>query len=307
MTGQDRSRRGRGSGAPELYDFTQPMTLTREHSRAIEVALQNFARQWSTVLSSRLGVLATVDLEGLELTGYDAYIHTLPQSTTGVTLMFEPSRTTALLQIPTRLTMTLVDCLLGGPAADLGMEFRELTDIEWTLMSDMLGYACTELGNATRSIAPMSFSLRGVRYSPSFMQLAPAQEPVLVGRFHMSVGPVDEQVTLMVLAEPVVNALRAADEDNHRSAEEQREHDLAVDMLTARLTEVPIPVAVRFEGRSMTAAEVSGLEVGAIVSLHHSVDQPLDVVVDDVCVAHAAIGANGTRVACLVVSTEEEE
>lgn len=306
MTGQERTRRGRGTGTPELYDFTQPMTLTREHSRAIEVALQGFARQWGTILSSRLGLLATVELERLDLTGYDAHIETLPSSTTGVVLQFDPSRTTALLQLPTNLTMTLVDCLLGGPAVDLGMEFRELTEIEWKLMSDMLQLACTDLTNAVRTIGPLSFSLRTVRYSPSFMQLAAASEPVIVGHFQMTIGPVTAPITLMVLAEPVIAALREADEESGRSVEEQAAHDLAVNQLVDRLTEVPLPVTVRFGGHHMSAAEVGALEVGSVVSLRHGVDSPLDVVVDGVTLAHAAIGANGTRVACLVVSTQEE-
>ncbi len=282
------------------------MTLTREHSRAIEVVLQNFARQWGTILSSRLGLLATLDLERLDLTGYDAHIDTLPASTTGVILQFDPSRTTALMQIPTNLTMTLVDCLLGGPAVDLGMDFRELTDIEWKLLSDMLDLACADLTTAVRTLGPLSFSLRGVRYSPSFMQLAAASEPVIVGHFRMEIGPVSEPITLMILAEPVIAALREADEEGGRSIEEQQAHDLAVSQLAHRLTEVPLPVTVRFGGHTMSASEVGALEVGSVVSLRHGVETPLDVVVDGVTLAHAAIGANGTRVACLVVSTEEE-
>ncbi|WP_143338073.1 flagellar motor switch protein FliM [Demequina sp. NBRC 110054] len=306
MTGTERSRRERGSGTPELYDFSQPMTLTREHTRALEVSLQNFARQWGTVLSSRVGVLTTVDLDRLELTGYDAYIETLPSSTTGNILQFEPSRTPALLEIPTGLTMTLVDCLLGGPPADLGMPFRELTEIEWTLLSDMITYACNELSNAARSIAPLSFSLKGVRYSPSFMQLAGAKDPVLIAHYRMALGDIEAPLTLMLMAEPVVAALRSADEKSGRTLEEQRAHDLAVSQLTARMEEVPLPVSVRFAARDFSAGEVAALEIGTVIPLRHGVSTPLDVTVDDAVLAKAAIGANGTRVACLVVSNQEE-
>ncbi len=306
VTGTDRSRRGRGTGTPEPYDFTQPMTLTREHSRALEVALQNFARQWGTVLSSRVGVLTTVDLDGIELTGYDAHIASLPGATTGVILQFEPSRTPALFEIPTNLTMTLVDCLLGGPAVDLRMEFRELTEIEWKLLSDMITYGCNELTTGFRAIASISFSLRGVKYSPSFMQLAGANDPVLVARFMMSVGDVSYPITLMLMAEPVIATLRTADEQTGRTLEEQRAHDLAVSQLTARLEDAPLPVAIRFAGRDMSAGEISALEVGTVIPLRHRVSEPLEVAVADAVLAHAAIGANGTRVACLVVDTQEE-
>lgn len=292
---------------PEIYDFRQPMTLTREHSRALEVALQTFARQWATLLSSRLGTLSTVELESLDLTAYDAHIQSLPSSTTGIVLQIEPSRSPALLQIPSDATMTLIDCMLGGPATTLAIPFREMTDIEWQLMGDMLAFATKELAAAFRAVAPMTVAVRSVKYNPAFMQLVAASEPVVVARFVMTIGPVSAPVTLMLIAEPLMASLRSNDEQSGRSEEEQREHDGAVEQLSRRLDDVPLPVAVRFGERLMSAAEIASLEVGSVLPLRHPVDRPLDVVVGDVTLAHAAIGANGTRAACLVVSTEEEK
>ncbi|WP_156163668.1 flagellar motor switch protein FliM [Demequina subtropica] len=306
MTPQTPARRKRGSGVPELYDFRQPMTLTREHARALEVGLQSFARQWGTLLTSRLGVLTTVGLERLDIFTYGDYIDSLPGSTTAVVLQMDPSRAPALLQVPTGATMALVDCMLGGPAMDLDLPFRELTEIEWKLMSDMLEYACSDLAYGLATVGQVAFHVRSVAYNPGFMQLVPASEQVIVARFELSLGPVIAPITLMLMAEPVLTLLRTADAQEGRTAEEQREHEEAVQLLSARMGEVPLPVSVRFTGREMTAAAVSALEVGSVVPLRHRADEPLEVVVGDVILAHAAIGANGTRAAALVVATEEE-
>ena len=291
---------------PEAYNFGQPMTLTREHSRALEMAMQTFSRQWGTMLSSRLGALTTVSLDSIEMRTYDEYIQSLPQVTTTVILQVEPSRTPALLQIPTDATMTLVDCLLGGPATTLEMPFREMTEIEWRLMSDMLDLAVAELEYSFQPVMKLAFEVKSVKYSPTFIQLTSATEPVLVVTLDMSIGPIQAPITLAFVAEPILNELREADDTGGRSDEEQREHAEALDQLAARMAEVPLPVSVRFAGRSMGAREISLLEVGSIVHLGHPSDRPLDVVVGDITLAHAAIGVNGTRVACLVVSTEEE-
>lgn len=291
---------------PENYDFRQPMTLTREHARALEVSFQTFARQWGTLLSSRLGALTTVTLEGVDLKTYDDYIQSLPATTTAVVMVSEPSRSPVLLQIPTDATMTIIDCLLGGPASDLDMPFRELTEIEWKLMGDMLDLACSELSYGMQSIGSVTYEVRSVKYNPGFMQLVNAGEPVIVGDFEMRVGPVTAPITLMMIAEPVLAVMRSGDEVAGRTAEEQREYDAAARQLAARLTEVPMPVSVRFAGRTMSAAQISELQVGTVIPLGHPANRPLDVVVGDVTLAHAAIGANGTRIACLVVSTEEE-
>ncbi len=307
VTNRASQRRKRGSGTPEVYDFRQPMTLTREHERAIEVAGQTFARQWGTLLSSRLGALASVSLETIELRTYDEYIQSLPQTTTMIVVQVEPSRTPALLQIPTDATMTLIDCLLGGPAVTLEMPFREMTEIEWNLMKGMLDHAVDELAYGFASIAPLQFEVRTAKYNPHFMQVVSASEPVLVLGFEMAIGSVTTPITLMVVAEALMAHLREQEHVAGRTDEEQREYAAAVDLLSQRMCEVPLPVSVRFSGRTMGAKDITELEVGSVVSLHHGVDRPLDVVVGDVTLGHAAIGVNGTRVACLVVSTEEEE
>jgi len=306
VTSRATQKRKRGSGVPEAYDFRQPMTLTREHSRALEIAMQTFSRQWGTMLSSRLGALTTVTLDAIEMHPYDDYIQSLPQVTTTVILQVEPSRTPALLQIPTDMTMTLIDCLLGGPATALEMPFREMTEIEWRLMKGMLDLAVSELEYGFQPVMKLAFEVRTSKYSPTFLQLTSATEPVLVMRLDMAVGPVKAPITLALIAEPILAELRAADDTGGRSDDEQREHAEAVGRLADRMAEVPLPVSVRFKGRSMGALEISRLEVGDVVRLGHDANLPLDVVVGDVTLAHAAIGVNGTRVACLVVSTEED-
>lgn len=270
------------------------------------MSFQTFSRQWGTLLSSRLGVLTTVSLDAVEMRTYDEYIQSLPQVTTTVVMQADPSRSVALLQIPNDATMTFIDCLLGGPATVLDMPFREMTEIEWSLLKDMIEHALGELAYGLHAITPVTFEIRSVKYNPHFMQLIPATEPVVVARLDMQIGSVETQLSVMLLAEPMLAALRAADDMGGRSAEEQREHVAAIEALTHRLEEVPLPLSVRFRGRSMGAKEISQLEVGSVIALGHPSDRPLEVVVGDVTMAHAAIGVNGTRVACLVVSTEEE-
>lgn len=282
------------------------MTLTREHARALEVAFTTFARQWGTMLSSRLGVLTTVTLDDIGLRSYDDHIQSLPQTTTMVVATVEESRTPAVLQIPMDATMTLVDCLLGGPAVSLPMDFRELTEIEWTLLSEMLDHASREFAYAFTSVTPMHLEIKGPKYNPQFMQVVPASEPVLVASFDMMIGQISARLTLMLVAEPLLAELRAGEAGEGKSDEERAAHDAAVAALSLAVREVPMPVHVRFSSRGASASEITALEVGSVLPLRHPADRPLEVVVGDSTLAHAAIGANGTRVACMVVSTQEE-
>ena len=61
------ARRTKRSAVPEPYDFRRPMTLAREHGRVLEMAFETYARQWGTLLTSRLRVVAQATLESVEL------------------------------------------------------------------------------------------------------------------------------------------------------------------------------------------------------------------------------------------------
>ena len=99
----------------ETYDFRRPMTLAREHSRAIEVAGETFARQWGTQLTSRLRVVCGVALESVQMISYDEYIATLADQTLMAVGSVEKGRSTAVLEVPVELALLWIDYLLGGP------------------------------------------------------------------------------------------------------------------------------------------------------------------------------------------------
>ena len=58
-------------------------------------------------------------------------------------------------------------------------------------------------------------------------------------------------------------------------------------------------------GSELTDA-LTTLEPGAVLRLNHPSSAPLDVTVDDVTFAHATAGAQGQRLAALIVGTRKE-
>ena len=307
MTVQDTTApaRRKRSTEPEAYDFRRPMTLAREHARALEVAFETFTRQWGTLLTSRLRVVAQATFESVELRTYDEYVRALPDTTAMVLCGLEPGRSTAVMQLPVETLMVWVDYLLGGPGSGVTEPDRELTEIEWHLVRDLLQQALADLTYAFASVSPLDVSARSVQYNPQFVQAAAASEPVLVATFELTVGDRTTPATLMVPADVMLAALQSTEHNDVRTTEELREHRATLDRIAAQVREVPVDVSVRFTEHTVTPREVARIAVGDVIPIRHAVDKPLDVVVDGVVLARAAIGSNGSRLACLVVTSEE--
>lgn len=297
--------RRKRTGTPEVYDFRRPMTLAREHARALEMAFETFARQWGTLLTSRLRVVAQVSLDAVEMRSYDEYVRSLPAMTTVVLCGVDQGRSTAVLQMPVDSSLQWVDYLLGGPGLAGSVPERELTEIEWHLVRELLGHALGDLSYAFASVCPLEVTVRGVQYAPQFVQAAAASEPVIVAGFTLTLGEVETTATFMVSAEILLASLMAGEALDSRSVDEVRDHERALTLLADQVRGVPVSIGVRFAPQTVTPADVVDLQVGDVVPLRHRADAPLDVVIGDVVLARAALGSNGTRLACLVVTSEE--
>ena len=297
-------KRRKRSGVPETYDFRRPMTLAREHGRVLEMAFETFSRQWGTQLTSRLRVVASVTLESVEMKSYDEYVGALPAMTSMVLCGVEPGRSTGVLQLPLDMTMVWIDTMLGGPGVPLDTE-RELTEIEWSLFRELLQHAVRDLSYAFTSVAPLDVQVRSVQYNPQFVQAAAASEPVIVATFALVVSEREALATLMIPADVLLASLRAGEHLDSRTPEEVAAQRAALARVTENVLDVPVEVAVRFAPLTVAADAVARLEPGTVITLRHRADAPLSVVVGDVPLATAAIGTSGSRLACLVVTSEE--
>lgn len=297
-------RRSRAA-EPEPYDFRRPLTLPREHARHLEMAFERFGRQFGNQLTARLRTLTHLTLDQLSLSTYDEYVNRLPTPTAMVLCTITQTRQTAMLQLPVAATMVWIDYLFGGDGRGDDREGRELTEIELTLVRDLLQHSLSDLEYAFAGLAPLGVTVRGVQYNPQFVQAAGASDTVLVASFTLRLGEREDALTLMLPADTMLATLRAADGPVARSEDERRAAALAHVDLERAVQDVPVEVAVRFRPVVIHPRDVVHLAVGDVLPLSHPSTEPLDVVVDGVVLAQAAAGSHGSRLACRVVTVEE--
>ncbi len=105
-----------------------------------------------------------------------------------------------------------------GPACRSGAQERELTEIEWQLLRELVQHGLHELSYAFSAVTPLVLTARSVQYAPQFVQAAAAQDSVLVATFTIELGKHSETATLMLPAESVLAALRDGDGADARTA-----------------------------------------------------------------------------------------
>lgn len=296
----------RPRGVAEPYDFRRPMTLVREHARHLEMAFERFGRQFGTQLSARLRVVSQLELEQVTLQTYEDYVGTLPTFTAMVLCSVDAARQTAVVQLPVGATLVWIDYLFGGDGRGDDRAARELTEIELTLVRDLLQHSLADLEYAFAGLTRLAVTVQSIQYNPQFVQATAASEVVLVASFTLRVGERTDAVTLMLPADSMLAALKTADGADLTSADDRERLMAARADLEHAVGGVPVRVGVRFAPSQVHPRDVLALQVGDVVPLSHPSSTPLDVVVDGAVLARAAIGSNGARLACRVVTVEEK-
>ena len=130
---------------------------------------------------------------------------------------------------------------------------------------------------------------------------------MVVARFRLRHGDTDRTISLCMSLPGLSPYLVAQSAVGPISERERTQREQASARLAAAFQEVPVEVAIRFRGTAADPVELAGMRVGDVVRLTHPAQAPLDVTAADVVFAHATLGSQGKRLACLVVAPPTQE
>jgi flagellar motor switch protein FliM len=270
----------------------------------LQIAYESFARRLGTVLTSSLRQVCVVAIRDISQANYEEYVLSLESQTLVVPLNFPTlGGSTGVLEFSLETALAAVDHMLGGPGGE--QPARTLTDIETNLLGGLVEQIVGALTYSMESICQLTASIGTVEYNPQFVQAAAATEPVVVGRFDMTVGSVSCTLTVCLQLAALLPKLIA-----HRQREEDENTRLAQSEAAKRardrLGEVPVDVTIRFSPVELSSTHILSLAEGEILQLPHRVGLSLDVQAGGITFAKAIAGRSGNQLAALIVQSQGE-
>ena len=287
------------------YDFRRPITLSREHSRILQVAFDGFARQATTVFTSSLRRVTQVSLRAIEQRTYGEYVDSLPGSTYLTIFSAEPLAGLGVLELPLPAVMSCLDHMLGGPGG-ADQPLRPLTDIESGVIAGFITRLLGEMRYSLEGVARVNPTVVGTEYSPQFAQVASAAEVVVVLRLAVEIEALKTELTICLPFNGLLPHLVAAAAPAPVSDRERAKRHESERLLRQQFEEVPIEVSVHLRSTRVSPGTLSGLAVGDVLRLSHPASAPLEVRADETTFALATAGSKRDRLAALIVGTSEE-
>lgn len=284
------------SAVPEVYDFRRPTTLAREHSRVLELAFETFARQWGTQLTSKIRVLAAVTSEHVEIKTYDEYAASLPSTTAMVLCNLDGMEAKGVIQFPTSAALGWVAHMLGGNGARKPDE-RKFTQIEQSLVRSLIEDALEDLRYSLGALLTAEVTIDGMQYNAQFAQAAKTSDLMLIAHFVIRVGENSANATLALPAELLLPQMGAS---TKTVAVEN-----AKQLVMSQIAQVPIEVTMALQSTAVLPSQILNLAVGDTIALPHSQTKPFAITVNGESLGQASVAAKGSRLACVIVTTEE--
>jgi flagellar motor switch protein FliM len=294
------------SATPVVYDFRRPNKFTREHVRALQIASETFARQFTTVLSTTLRTVSQVQAKGIHQLTYDEYIRDIPNPTHLAILSLAPLAGASIFHLPLPVVMTAVDRLLGGPGAGPAVH-RPLTEIEQSLMRDLLGRVLRELAYAFESLTALEPAVLHQESNPQFAQIGSPSDMVIVFVYNLWIGGQAGEATLCVpfaSLQPVLDEVAA---NSLLAGRVEADAESVRDALTGRMGGAQVTVSVSFPPVALALSDIVDLRPGDVVPLDHRIDAPLEVSVGGLPRFAARPGRRGKRLACVITSVAPKE
>lgn len=280
-----------------VYDFRRPDKFSKDHLRTLQMVHENFARVWTTVLSTHLRTTARVTLDAVEQLAYDEFLSSVRNPAVLCVVSMDPLPGRQLVDVHPGLAFPLIDRLLGGlGTADGGAE-RALTDIEVTVMERVAGGMLSSLAEAWQGLVDIRPRLESVETNPMFAQVIPPNEVTVVITFTATLGETGGSLRLCLpfsTLKPVLTRLTA-----HRWASGGEVAPARGD--GANLQDVRVEVAVRLGRATLTIGQLLGLERGDVIRLGQPVGEPLTAYLGPRAAFRVRPGRVGNRVAVQVV------
>ena len=260
------------------------------------MAFDTFARQWGIQLTAKVRVLSQVTSEQVQILTYDEYAASLPP-VTGMMLFNVPKiGAKAVIQFPTGAALSWVGHMLGGAGQQVTPE-RKFTQIEQALLGRILDDALEDLHYSLGRLLQEPMSPASIQYNSQFAQAAASADPMIVATFEMVVG---ESVAPATVAIPAAALLPQLDPLGTASSSLP-----PAELIRGQLAHVPVEVLLQLDSIPVKPAMVLNLAVGDVLNLGHARHRPLSVTVGGLRMAQAAAGSSGSRLAGVIVSTEE--
>lgn len=287
------------------YDFRRPTKFAKEQLKTIHIVHENYSRITGNFLTAFLRVPVKLEVVSVSQITYEEFIYSLPIPTLITIFNMSSDLGIAMLETNPNFVFTVIDLLFGGEGNPPGI-IRELTEIEISVMRQILERLLSNLGYVWKGIAALSPQIESIDTNPQFNQVISSSETIALITISVKVNNVGGLLNFCfpyITLDRVLPNLTAQHWFNQfqQTAEGANVSDIEKSLLAT-----PVEVAVVLGKAAITLDDFFHLQEGDVLTLRRLSGEPLEVLVENNPVFLAQPGLSGKQLAVQITGWTNE-
>jgi flagellar motor switch protein FliM len=280
--------------AAKQFEIGQPDSASPRF-RTLRAVHERYAPSLATALSAFLRSDFQVSFEDLSIQTSGGFQATLPNPTCLMVFRLHPRDERMYLHMDCATVFGLLELLLGGKSGPEPAGSRNLTEIEWSLLEEIVRVMVRPLGEAWQTFATVEFEVESLVSEPGLVAPndpnQPANQPMIRLAFNLRYG--EQSGVLEIAAPQSFFDFSASAVSDQKSPEDALEPDAAQKL--ALLNEAGVALEVRLDGPLLPVADLMNLSPGQVIKLDHPLDQPLRGVINGALSLEGAVVSSGKK------------
>jgi flagellar motor switch protein FliM len=275
------------------FEVGQPNS-TSPRFRTLQAVHERYAASLATALSAFLRSDFQATLQDLSVQTSGGFQAALPSPTCFMVFRLRPREERMYLHLNCATVFGLLELLLGGKCGPDPAVPRNLTEIEWSLLEEIVRVMVRPLGEAWQTFAAVEFEVESLVSEPGLLAPSdanqPHNQPFIRLAFELRCG---EQSGLLEIAAPQSFFDAAGTAPEQKASADAPEPDARQKL--ALLDEASISIEVRLDGPLLPVSDLMNLKPGQVIKLDHPLDQPVRGVVNGALSMEGAVVSSGKK------------
>lgn len=251
-------------GEARTYDFSSQDRIVRGRMPTLEMVNERFARNFRITLFNFLRRSPSISVEGVQMTKFGEYIHSLFMPSNLNLIKVKPLRGTALFVFNPKLVYSIVDSFFGGDGRyHTKIEGRDFTNTEMQVVRSVLGKVFDDLKEAWGPVMDVEFEHVGSEVNPHFANIVTPSEVVVVSTIHVELdnGGGDIHITMPYsMLEPIREQLDAGVQSDSSEVDQRW-----INSLREEIKSAPVELSSTLTQAKISLRELNNLKVGDVI------------------------------------------
>lgn len=273
-------------GKVKAYDFSSPKKVTRENIKLISGIYESYARIVSSYLTAVLRLFCEIEVEQIDESIFYEYNNALNDSVLMCVVDFVMPETKKsfgqiLVNVSKPLAFSIIDKLMGGDGDDFKYE-RDFTDIELSILDNLLRQIMNQMQDAWQNTVPIAVEFNKIETNARFIQNIGYNDTVLLIVLDTVVKNLSDKITICIPTMTIDEIFKKSESVlrmGRKISEGQAEKDK--EAIMEYLKASYLNVTGILGGTQLSLHDVLNIQVGDVIVLDDKTDEDIILKVEE--------------------------